>query len=83
MLKQDSWDAFNGAFASVFNANDRPWAARSPELEDHDCGNSDFQFADTDIARAVLLAGVCESMRPDETNPGVFKESAKCSEHAP
>ena len=38
-------------FASVFNANDRPWAVRSSQLEDHGCGNSDFPFADTEIGR--------------------------------
>jgi len=33
-------EALNAFFASVFNNTDRPWAARSPESEDYECGNS-------------------------------------------
>ena len=39
---EEKAEAFNAVFASVFNNTDRPWAAQSPELEDYECGNSDF-----------------------------------------
>ena len=47
-------EACNAFFASVFNREDRPWAARSSELEDHACGNSDFPFVDRAIVRGQL-----------------------------
>lgn len=36
---------------SVTNNTDRPWAARSPEPEDHECGSSDFPFMDNEFVR--------------------------------
>ena len=47
-------EAFHDFFASVFNTNDRPRAARSSESEDHDCGNSDLPFVDPEIVRGQL-----------------------------
>jgi len=41
-------------FDSVFNNTDGPWAIQSPELEDNECGNSDFLFVDTEIVRNHL-----------------------------
>lgn len=58
MLKEYSQNLQPFFFASVFNANDRPWAAQSSELEDHNCGNSDFLFVDTEIA-AEAFKGQC------------------------
>jgi len=49
--RDEEVEAFNAFFVSVFNNTDRPWAASSPELEDHNCGNSVFSFVDTDIVR--------------------------------
>ena len=41
-------------FASDFKKTDRPPAARCSELEDHDCGNSGFPFADSELVRDLL-----------------------------
>ncbi|PKU39318.1 rna-directed dna polymerase from mobile element jockey- hypothetical protein [Limosa lapponica baueri] len=51
---EEKVDTFNVVFASAFNNTDRPSAARSPELEDHKCGNSDFLFVDTENLRDQL-----------------------------
>jgi len=48
--------AFNAFLASVFNINDRPWAAQSSELEDHDCRNFDLPFVDTEIVKDPLIS---------------------------
>ena len=40
---------FSAFFASRFNNTDRPCAAWSSELEDHDCGNSDLPLVDPEI----------------------------------
>lgn len=52
-------EACNAFFASAFNSNDRPRAVRSSELEDHDCGKSDFPFVDTAVIRGQLLSAEC------------------------
>ena len=68
-------ERFQRFFASVFNTNDRPWAAWSSELEDHDCGNSDFPFVDTEIVRDQLYQlNVHKFMGPDAIHPRVLKE---------
>ncbi|KAK4811148.1 hypothetical protein QYF61_019779 [Mycteria americana] len=60
---------------AIFNNTDRPWAARSSELEDHDCGNSDFPFLDAEIVRDQLYhLNVHKSMGPDGIHPRVLKE---------
>ncbi|KAK4827324.1 hypothetical protein QYF61_016574 [Mycteria americana] len=70
-------EAFNVFFALVFNNTDRPWAARSPESEDYECGNSDFPFVDTEIVRDQLCQlNVHKSMEPDGIHPTVLKELA-------
>jgi len=68
-------EAFSVFFASVFDNTDKPWAARSPESEDHGCGNSDFPFVDTEILRYQLYQlNVHKSMGPDGTHRRVLKE---------
>ncbi|KAK4827622.1 hypothetical protein QYF61_019832 [Mycteria americana] len=55
----------------------QPWIAQSSELEDHDCGNSDFPFVDTEIVGDQLYQlNVHKSTRPDGINPRVLKEVA-------
>ncbi|KAK4828514.1 hypothetical protein QYF61_026936 [Mycteria americana] len=67
------------AEAFIFNNTDRPWAARSSELEDHDCRNSDFHQwslklswesgeipADWKLASVILIYK--KSMREDPGN---------------
>jgi len=71
--EERTW-ALSVFFASVFNNTGRPWAAWSPELEDHGCGNSDFPFVDTEIVRNQL--NVHRSMGPDGIHPRVLKDLA-------
>ncbi|KAK4815141.1 hypothetical protein QYF61_017582 [Mycteria americana] len=72
---EEKAEAFNAFFASVFNNTDRPWASHSLELEDHDCGNSDFPFADTEIVRDQLYQlNVHKPMGPDGIHHRVLKE---------
>ncbi|GAB0209474.1 mitochondrial enolase superfamily member 1 [Grus japonensis] len=74
---EEKVEAFNTFFASVFNNTDRPWAAWSYELEDHERGNSDFPFVDTEIVRDQLYQpNVHKSMAPDGLHPRVLKELA-------
>ncbi|KAK4811193.1 hypothetical protein QYF61_019824 [Mycteria americana] len=62
-------------FASFFNNTDRPWTARSSELEDHDCGNSDFPLVDAEIVRDQLYQlNIHKPMGPDGIHPRVLKE---------
>ena len=59
-------------FASFFSKTDRPWAAQSPESENHECGNSDFPFVDTEIVRDQLYQlNVHKSI-----HPSILKELA-------
>ncbi|KAK4810867.1 hypothetical protein QYF61_008839 [Mycteria americana] len=69
---EEKAEAFDAFFASGFNNTDRPWDARSSELEDHECGNSDFPFVDTEIVRDQLY--VHKSMGPEGIHPRVLKE---------
>ncbi|KAK4824398.1 hypothetical protein QYF61_014058 [Mycteria americana] len=72
---EEKAEAFSTVFASVFNHTDRPWAAQSPELENNECGNSDFPFVDTEIVRDQLYQlNVHKSMGPDGIHPRVLKE---------
>ncbi|KAK4823199.1 hypothetical protein QYF61_027208 [Mycteria americana] len=72
---EEKAEAFNAVFASVFNTTDTPWAARSPESEDHECGNSDFPFVDAEIVRDQLYQlNVLKSMCPDGIHPRALKE---------
>ncbi|PKU46059.1 rna-directed dna polymerase from mobile element hypothetical protein [Limosa lapponica baueri] len=53
------------------------WASQSPELEDDECGNSDFPFVDTEIIRDQLYQlNVHKSMGPDKIYPRVLKKLA-------
>ncbi|KAM6308952.1 receptor-type tyrosine-protein phosphatase eta [Aegotheles albertisi] len=62
---------------TTFDNMDRPWAAWSPELVDHECRNSDFPSADTEIVRVQLCQlNVCQSMGSDGIHPRVLKELA-------
>ncbi|KAK4811155.1 hypothetical protein QYF61_019786 [Mycteria americana] len=72
---EEKAEAFNAFFDLVFNKMDRPWAARSSELEDHNCGNSDFPFVDAEIVRDQLYhLNVQKPMGPDGIHPRVLKE---------
>ncbi|KAK4832387.1 hypothetical protein QYF61_022242 [Mycteria americana] len=62
-------------FASVFNNTDRPCAARSPESEDHNCGNSDVPFVVTELDELYQL-NVHKSMEREGMYPRVLKELA-------
>ncbi|GAB0176274.1 mitochondrial enolase superfamily member 1 [Grus japonensis] len=67
---EEKAEPFNVVFASVFNNTDRPWAAQSPESEDHD-----FPFVDTEIVRNQLYQlNVHKSMGPDGIHPRVLKK---------
>ncbi|KAK4810454.1 LOW QUALITY PROTEIN: hypothetical protein QYF61_004234 [Mycteria americana] len=72
---EEKAEAFNAFFASGFNNTDRPWDAQSPDSEDHECGNSDFPFVDTEIVRDQLYQlNVHKSMGPEGIHPRVLKE---------
>ncbi|KAK4818855.1 hypothetical protein QYF61_020074 [Mycteria americana] len=72
---EEKAEAFNASFASVFNNTDRPWAAWSPESEDHGCENSDFPFVDTEMVRDQLYQlNVHNPRGPDRIHPRVLKE---------
>ncbi|GAB0207221.1 mitochondrial enolase superfamily member 1 [Grus japonensis] len=74
-MDEEKVEAFNAFFASVFNNMDRPWAAWSPESEDHEYGNSGFPFVDTEIVRDQLYQlNVHKPMEPDGIHPRVLKE---------
>ncbi|PKU30465.1 rna-directed dna polymerase from mobile element hypothetical protein [Limosa lapponica baueri] len=50
-------------------------AAQSSESEDHNCGNSNFPYVDTEIVRNQLYQlNVQKSMGPDGFHPRVLKE---------
>ena len=67
----------DGAITDENDNADRPWAAWASELEDHNCGNSDFPFVDTEIVRDRLYQlNVCKSAWPDGSHPRVPKELA-------
>ncbi|KAK4816177.1 LOW QUALITY PROTEIN: hypothetical protein QYF61_012467 [Mycteria americana] len=66
-------EAFSAVFPSVFTNTDRPWAAHSSELEDHDCGNSDFPFVDPEIVRDQLYQLNVHSMGRGGIHPRVLK----------
>ncbi|KAK4816487.1 hypothetical protein QYF61_017239 [Mycteria americana] len=72
---EEKAEAFNAFLACVFNNTDRLWAAWSPESEDHEGGNSDFPFVNTETVRDQLRQlNVHKSMEPDGINPRVLKE---------
>ena len=74
---EEKAEAFKAFFASFFNNTDRPWAARSSELEDHDCGNSDIPFVDTDTGWDQLYQlNVHKSMGPYGIHARVLKQLA-------
>ncbi|KAJ7415110.1 RNA-directed DNA polymerase from mobile element jockey-like protein [Pitangus sulphuratus] len=63
-----------GRGVQCFNSTDRPWAARPSELEDHDCEDSDFPFADTEIVRDQLHQLYDhKSMGPDGIHPRALR----------
>ncbi|KAK4822413.1 hypothetical protein QYF61_015160 [Mycteria americana] len=74
---EEKVEAFNVVFASIFNNIDRPWAARSPESVDYECGNSDFPFVSTEIVKDQLYQlNVLKSTGPDGIHPRALKELA-------
>ena len=70
---EEEAETFNGFFASVFNNIHRPWAAQSHRSEDHQCGNSNFPFVDTEVVRDQLYQlNVHKSTGPDGIPPGAL-----------
>lgn len=53
-LTREKAEPFSALFAWLFNITDGPQAAQSPESDDHELGNSDFPFEDSDIVRDQL-----------------------------
>lgn len=67
----------NAFFFSVFNNIDRPSAAWSSLLEDHDYTNSDFPFVDTKTVKDQLYQlNVHKPIGLDRIHPRVLKELA-------
>lgn len=73
---------FNVFFASIFNVNDGPRAARCPELEDHGCKN-DQLAADLETVWVLLLQlDPYIHMGSDGIHLGILRELADVIEKA-
>lgn len=57
-MNEKKVETFSAFFVLLFNNTDKSWPAHSSELEDHNSGSSDFQFADTEIVRDKLYQSI-------------------------
>lgn len=70
-------EVFNALFASIFNSNNRSWAAWTSDLEDHHWKKNDFSPVVTRFVREQLnQQNVHKSMVSDAVQPRVLIEVA-------